>query len=225
VRFSVIGGLSVIASEAKQSSASNGLLRRRAPRNDVTVPESRPPIELHGLSLADLRAVIGQRRLPPVDQWNPGRSGHSGMRIARDGTWFHEGAPIRRGAMVRLFSTVLRREPDGRHVLVTPIEKLEIEVEATAFRALELRSEGEGRGRRIAFRLDSGDAVIAGPRHPLRIVETDCGPSPRILVRHGLEAELVRSVYYELAELALSEGHEPPGIWSDGAFFALEPAR
>ncbi|HEX6071386.1 MAG TPA: DUF1285 domain-containing protein [Sphingomicrobium sp.] len=189
------------------------------------MPESRPPIELQGLSLAGLRAVIGQRRLPPVDQWNPERCGHSGMRIARDGTWFHQGEPIRRPAMVRLFSTVLRREPDGRHVLVTPVEKLEIEVEATAFRALELRSEGEGRARRIAFRLDSGDAVIAGPRHPLRIVEAGCGPSPRILVRHGLEAELVRSVYYELAELALSEGHQPPGIWSDGAFFALEPAR
>ena len=189
------------------------------------MPESRPPIELQGLSLADLQALIDERRLPPVDQWNPERCGHSEMRIARDGTWFHQGEPIRRPAMVRLFSTVLRREPDGRHLLVTPVEKLEIEVEATAFRAVGLHSEGEGPGRSIAFTLDSGDAVIAGPEHPLRIVEADRGPSPRVLVRHGLEAELVRPVYYELAELALSEGHDPAGIWSDGAFFALDDGR
>jgi hypothetical protein len=125
--------------------------------------------------------------------------------------------------MVRLFSTVLRREPDGRHLLVTPVEKLEIDVEATAFRAVELHSEGEGRNRRIALRLDSGDAIIVGPAHPLRVVETEQGPSPRVLVRHGLEAELVRPVYYELAELALSESDDPAGIWSDGAFFALDP--
>jgi len=144
------------------------------------------------------------------------------MRIARDGTWYHEGAPIRRSAMVRLFSTVLRREPDGRHVLVTPVEKLEIEVEATAFRAVEMTSEGDGPRRRIALRLDSGDAVILGPEHQLAIVETEHGPSPRLLVRHGLEAELTRGVYYELGELALAEGNQPPGIWSDGAFFPME---
>ena len=187
------------------------------------MPETRPPIELQGLSLTELQRLIDERRLPPVDRWNPQRCGHSGMRIARDGTWFHEGAPIRREAMVRLFSTVLRREPDGRHLLVTPVEKLEIDVEGTAFRAIEMRSEGEDRDRRIAFRLDSGDAVILGPEHPLTIVETEHGPSPRLLVRHGLEAELTRSVYYELAELALAGGDEPPGVWSDGAFFALEP--
>ena len=185
------------------------------------MPESRPPIALQGLDLAELQKLIDERRLPPVDRWDPEKCGHSEMRIARDGTWFHQGEPIRRPAMVRLFSTVLRREPDGRHLLVTPVEKLEIDVEATAFRAVELKSEGEGQRRRIALRLDSGDAVIVGADHPLRIVETDQGPSPRVLVRHGLEAELVRPVYYELAELALSEGHDPPGIWSDGTFFGL----
>src|SRR5437764_4004440 len=152
------------------------------------MPESRPPIELQGISLAALQALIDGRRLPPVERWNPDRCGHSGMRIARDGTWYHEGSPIRRPAMVRLFSTVLRREPDGRHVLVTPAEQLDIDVESTAFRAIELASEGEGRARRIAFRLDSGDAVILGPVNPLRIIETPGGPSPRIAVRHGLEA-------------------------------------
>jgi hypothetical protein len=144
------------------------------------------------------------------------------MRIARDGSWYHEGEPIRRPAMIRLFSTVLRREPDGSHVLVTPAEKLEIDVESTAFRGVEMHSEGEGRARRIAFRLDSGDAVILGPDHPLKLVDSDHGPSPRILVRHGLEAELTRTVYYELADIALAEGHEPPGVWSEGAFFRLD---
>jgi len=82
--------------------------------------------------------------------------------------------------------------------------------------------EGEGRGQRLAFRLDSGDAVILSPDHPLRIVDTPTGPSPRLLVRHGLEAELTRSLYYELAELALASGDNPPGVWSDGAYFALD---
>jgi uncharacterized protein len=187
------------------------------------MPESRPPIELQGLSLAELQAMIDQQRLPPVDKWNPERCGHSKMRIARDGTWFHEGSPIRRPAMVRLFSTVLRREPDGRHVLVTPVEKLEIEVESTAFRAIEMHSEGERRDRRVAFKLDSGDAVILGADHPLHLLETEHGPSPRLMVRHGLEAELTRPVYSELAEIALAEGHDLPGVWSEGRFFPLQP--
>ena len=190
--------------------------------NDEGMPESRPPIELQGLPLSELQKLIDEKRLPPVDRWNPKRCGHSGMRIARDGTWFHEGSPIRRPAMVRLFSTVLRREPDGSHVLVTPVEKLEIDVETTAFRAIEMSSEGEARQRRIAFRLDSGDVVILGAEHSLSIVATDHGPSPRLLVRHGLEAELARPVYYELAEIALAEGNEPPGVWSDGEFFPLD---
>ena len=189
------------------------------------MPESRPPIELQGISLNELQRLIDERRLPPVDRWNPERCGHSEMRIARDGTWFHQGAPIHRPAMVRLFSTVLRREPDGRHVLVTPAEKLDIDVEATAFRAIEMRVDGQGRDQRIAFGLDSGDAVILGPNHPLSLDETESGPSPRLLVRHGLEAELTRPVYYELAELALAGDGERPGVWSSGAFFPLETSR
>ena len=182
-------------------------------------------MELQRISLAELQQLIDDRRLPPVDQWNPERCGHSGMRIARDGTWYHEGSPIRRRAMVRLFSTVLRREPDGRHVLVTPAEKLDIDVECTAFRAIEMRREGEGRDQQIAFKLDSGDAVILGREHPLRIVQTESGPSPRLLVRHGLEAELTRSIYYDLAEAAIENSEGPPGVWSDGGFFLLEPGQ
>ena len=186
------------------------------------MPESRPPIELQGLSMAELQKLAEERRLPPVDKWNPEACGHSGMRIARDGTWYHQGSPIRRPAMIRLFSTVLRREADGSHVLVTPAEKLEIDVESTAFRAVEMHTEGEGKSRKIALKLDSGDAVILGPEHPLSVVRTEHGPSPRILVRYGLQAELTRSLYYELADTALAEGHDPPGVWSDGAFFALD---
>jgi hypothetical protein len=196
----------------------------RAPKqsNDDPMPESLPPIQLQGISLEELQQLIDERRLPPVDRWNPERCGKSAIRIARDGTWYHEGMPIRRPHMVRLFSTVLRREPDGRHVLVTPVEKLDVQVEATAFRAIEMRSEGAGRTRRIAFSLDSGDALILGPRHRLQLVQGEHGPSPRLHVRHGLEAELSRSVYYELAEIALAEGHDPPGVWSEGEFFPLE---
>src|ERR1700759_5552516 len=121
--------------------------------------------DLAGLSLADIARLAGEKTLPPVDAWNPEHCGDSAMRIARDGTWYHEGAPIGRPAMVRLFSTILRREPDGRHVLVTPVEKLDIEVETTAFRAVAMSREGEGRKQRLAFQLDSGDAVILGPQH------------------------------------------------------------
>jgi hypothetical protein len=188
------------------------------------MPETRPPLDLAGQSLDALAAAIDARGGAPVDKWNPAHCGDSEMRIARDGTWYHQGKPIARQAMVRLFSTVLRREADGSHVLVTPVEKLSIDVENTAFRALEMTMEGEAERRRIAFRLDSGDAVIAGPDHGLSVVETAHGLSPRLAVRHGLEAELSLPLYLELADIALAEDHDPPGVWSEGAFFALEPA-
>ena len=189
------------------------------------MPESQPPIELKGISLSELQSLIDERRLPPVDKWDPAYCGPSGMRIARDGTWYHHGRAISRPAMVRLFSTILRRESDGSHVLVTPVEKLGIEVDCTAFRAIEIRTEGSGPERNLALGLDSGDAVIVGRDHPLRMAEDSAGPSPRVLVRHGLEAELSRPVYYELAEIALAEGGQPPGIWSEGTFFPLADER
>jgi len=177
--------------------------------------------DLSSLSLADIARMAEERRLPPVDKWNPTHCGDSAMRIARDGTWYHEGSPIGRPAMVRLFSTILRREPDGAFVLVTPVEKLDIKVEDAPFVAVELKSEGEGRARTLAFRLNTGDLVVAGPGHRLRFEQ---GPHPYLEVRGGLDALVVRSVYYELAEIALSEGASPPGVWSEGAFFAIEPA-
>ncbi len=189
------------------------------------MPESTPlPSDLSGLSLAEIATAVAERRLPPVESWNPTHCGDSAMRIARDGTWFHEGSPIGRMAMVRLFATILRREPDGGYVLVTPGEKLDIAVEDAPFVAVEVKSEGEGKDRRLAFRLNTDDIVIANADHPLRFAAREDGPHPYLLVRGGLEALVARSVYYELAMLALDEAASPAGLWSDGAFFTFEPA-
>ena len=182
-----------------------------------------PPADLAGLSLGEIARLAAEKKLPPVASWNPGHCGDSAMRIAADGTWYHEGSPIGRQVMVRLFSTILRREPDGRFVLVTPVEKLDIAVEDAAFVAVEMKSEGAGRDRALAFRLNTGDLVLAGPDHRLRLDAGEDGPHPYLEVRAGLEARLARPVYYELAEIALAEGAQPPGVWSRGAFFALEP--
>lgn len=185
---------------------------------------STPPPDFASLSLAEIARLAEDNRLPPVDSWNPAHCGHSDMRIARDGTWFHQGSPIGRMAMVRLFSTILRREPDGRFVLVTPVEKLDIEVEDAPFTAIEMKREGEGAGMKLAFRLNTGDVLAAGPDHGLRFEQREDGPRPYLHVRAGLEALVARSVYYELAEIALANGSEPAGVWSNGAFFALEAA-
>lgn len=183
-----------------------------------------PPPDLASLSLAEIAALVEAQKLPPVASWNPAHCGPSDMRIARDGTWYHQGSPIGRAAMVRLFSTILRREPDGRHVLVTPVEKLDIEVEDAAFVAVEMKVEGEGEAADIAFRLNTGDLVAAGPDHPIRFEERDDGPHPYLAVRAGLEALIARPVYYELAALALDNGSDPAGVWSRGAFFPVAPA-
>lgn len=178
--------------------------------------------DLSSLSLTDIARMAEERKLPPVEKWNPTHCGDSAMRIARDGIWYHEGSPIGRPAMVRLFSTILRREPGGGFVLVTPVEKLAIHVEDAPFTAVEMKSEGEGEGRTLAFRLNTGDLVVAGPDHRLRFEE---GPHPYLEVRGGLDALVARPVYYEIAEIALSEGASPAGVWSGGAFFLLEPGR
>lgn len=183
-----------------------------------------PPPDFAGLSLAEIARMAEEHRLPPVDSWNPAHCGDSEMRIARDGTWFHQGSPIGRPAMVRLFSTILRREHDGRFVLVTPVEKLDIAVEDAPFVAVEVKVEGEGPAMRLAFRLNTGDVVLAGPDHPLRVEARDDGPHPYLSVRGGLDALVQRNVYYELAQLALAQDAAPPGVWSQGAFFPLEPA-
>ena len=186
------------------------------------------PKDFAQLSLAEAAELLAARKLPPVESWRPEREGDSAMEIRADGSWFHEGGRINRPAMVKLFSTILRREPDGSHVLVTPAEKLAIAVEDTPFRAVEMKSEGDGEARKIVFRLDTDDLVMAGPEHPLRFGRDPDNPDPRLHVRgaidNGLEARIDRALYYELVELALAEGAGPPAIWSHGVRFPLVDA-
>lgn len=182
-----------------------------------------PLPDLDTLTFADVARLEGDDRLPPVERWHPDHCGDSEMRIARDGTWYHQGTPIGRPQMVRAFSRILRREADGGYVLVTPVEKLDIAVEDAPFVAVEMKAEGEGRDARLAFRLNTGELVAAGPDHPIRFEERDDGPHPYLHVRAGLEALIARALYYDLAERALAGEDETPGVWSDGAFFAIQP--
>lgn len=186
-------------------------------------------LDLSQASLADIARAVAEKRLPPVDQWNPTHCGDSDMRITPDGTWFHMGTPIGRPAMVKLFSTILRREADGSFVLVTPMEKLSIHVEDAPFLAVEATSQGEGDRRTLAFRLLTDDIVVAGPDNPLRLdTAPDGTPRPYLHVRgpadRPLEALVNRAAFYQLADLALAEQARdggPLGLWSGGAFFAF----
>jgi uncharacterized protein len=184
------------------------------------MPMAEPLPDLSRLSLTQIAQMAADAKLPPVASWNPAHTGDSEMVIARDGRWFHQGGPINRPNMVRLFSTILRREADGSHVLVTPAEKLSIAVEDTPFQAVEVKSEGEGDARTLAFRLNTGDLVVADSDHPLSFPES----GPLLIVRGGMEARVSRAVYYELAEIALGEAANPPGLWSRGVFFAMGDA-
>lgn len=185
--------------------------------------------DIGSMSLAEIARAVAEKRLPPVDQWNPGHCGDSDMRIAADGTWFHMGTPIGRPALVKLFSTILRREADGSYVLVTPVEKLSIAVEDAPFLAVEASSEGEGRDRTLVFRLLTDEIVMAGPDNPLRLETAPDGtPRPYLHVRgpsdRPLEALVNRPVFYQLADMALEERDRTGGLlglWSGGAFFAF----
>lgn len=183
-----------------------------------------PIPDLTALSLADIARLAEARKLPPVERWNPTHCGDSEMRIARDGTWFHQGSPIGREAMVRLFSTILRREADGSYVLVTPVEKLDIVVEDAPFVAVEMKVSGEGKAATLTFRLNTGDLVTADADHALRFEPREDGPRPYLHVRAGLDAVVARAVYYDLAQRAIDGGDVPPGVWSAGLFFPLEPS-
>jgi uncharacterized protein len=185
----------------------------------ATMPYDPPP-DLASLSLAQIAELAAQRNLPPVREWDPDKVGNSEMRIAADGRWYHQGGEITRPAMVRAFSSLLRLEADGSHSLVTPQERLSIEVEDAPFIAVEMQSEGEGRVRNLAFRLNTDDLVIADSEHKIEL-----RPLPYLHVRAGLWAKLARPVYYEIAELALEEGHNPPGLWSNRMFFPIGSAE
>ena len=178
------------------------------------------------LFAAEARKAAEGKGLPPVHKWNPEFCGDIDMEIRRDGSWFYMGTPIARPAMVKLFSTILRHDEDGKYYLVTPVEKVGIRVEERPFVAVELQTEGEGREQILHFRTNLDDYVTLDADHPLRVeIDPQTGePSPYILVRDRLEALISRPVYYELAELA-KERDGVFGLWSSGAFFILGEAE
>lgn len=184
-----------------------------------------PPPELAALSLAELADAVAARRLPPVADWTPVRHGDSLMRIAADGTWFHDGGQIHRPAMVRAFSALLMRDADGQHYLVTPTEKLTIAVDDAAFIAIDMQMRHDDHGDPVlAFRLNTDDIVLAGPQHRLRVAGTADVPAFYLDVRHGTQARLNRSTYVQLVDHAL-ERSTPDTLATDsgGVHFTLLP--
>lgn len=176
-----------------------------------------PPPDLAALSLNEIADLVAARKLPPVDQWTPAQTGDSEMRIAADGRWYHQGGEIRRPAMVRAFASLLIRD-DAGHWLVTPAQRLSIEVEDAAFIAVDVKQGGDA----LIFRLNTDDLVIAGPRHPITAEGDPDTPALYLGVRHGTRARLNRSTYAQLVEIALlGENLE---VSSDGATFSLVPA-
>jgi len=178
------------------------------------------------IGLASLqRETAAGRKLPPVEKWNPAHCGDIDIRIARDGTWFHEGTPVGRRELVRLFSTILRKDADGFH-LVTPAEKMRITVEDAPFIAVLLRAEGGDREQRLIFTTNVGDETVAGAENPIRVVTDPVSeePAPYVHVRKGLEARIGRAAFYQLADLAVPGTGEHDGmlgVWSGNVFFPI----
>lgn len=166
--------------------------------------------------------------LPPVHLWDPPFCGDIDMEIRRDGTWFHEGTPIGRAPLVRLFSTILKREGD-RYYLVTPVEKVGIRVADAPFVAQDFTVTDEGCGGQqlVTFVTNVGDTVAAGPENPIRVLRDENGePSPYVHVRAGLEALIDRKSFYRLVDLGEAhrmDGEDWFGLWSGGAFFPFIP--
>jgi uncharacterized protein len=158
--------------------------------------------------------------------WEPDYCGDIGMKIARDGQWYYDNSPIGRKKLVRLFSTILRHDADGEHYLVTPVEKIRVEVEDAPFIATLMQVQGSGSQQILRFETNVGDFTEAGPDHPMRF-EIDAAsdaPSPYVHVRARLEALISRAVFYDLVELAVIEG-DKFGVWSHGVFFPITEAE
>lgn len=185
----------------------------------------------------NLLQQIGKQKGPaPVHDWDPPYCGEMDMRIAADGRWYHEGSPIGRIAMVRLFSSILRLDDDGHHYLVTPVEKVRIKVDDCPFVAQLLDVSGEGAGQQLTFTLNTGETVTAGPDNPIEVsTDKDQQPHPVLEVRYGLKALISRSVFYQMVALAETAGpsygsdkslknkssEDVLGVVSDGVFFTL----
>jgi hypothetical protein len=185
---------------------------------------------LDGLSRAarDAAETGSGKGLPPVHLWNPPFCGNLDMRIARDGTWFYQGTPIGRPALVRLFSTILKRE-DGKHFLVTPVEKVGIEVEDAPFLAVEMLVEQDARGKLLRFRTNVDDWVVSDHVHRLRFeMAADGGLTPYLHVRADLWAKVTRALYYDLVDIGeeqVVDGRAMFGVVSAGEFFAMADAE
>jgi hypothetical protein len=177
------------------------------------------------LNLADIMSRLQDKKLPPVEKWNPDFCGDIDMRIARDGTWYYMGSPIGRKRMVKLFSTVIRRDGDD-YFLVTPVEKLGITVDDAPFLAVEADLVGEGDDQAVVFRTNVDDEVIADADHPIRVeVDPETGePSPYVLVRRNLWALIARPVFYQLVDAGVErrvDGRTVLGLPSRGEFFVI----
>lgn len=176
-----------------------------------------------GLGRLDgLMKAVG-RGAPPVHLWNPAYCGEIDMRIRRDGVWFYEGTPIGRAPLVKLFASILRREGD-RYFLVTPVEKVGITVEDAPFVGVDVEAEGEGPAQRIMIETQLGDRAIIGPEHPMRVEHDGDELIPYVDIRDGLEARIGRKDLFRLVDLAELGPGDAVGVWSSGAFFALENA-
>ena len=174
------------------------------------------------------RMAAKGKGLPPVDKWNPEFCGDLDMRIARDGTWFYLGTPIGRPELVRLFSTILKREGDD-YFLVTPVEKVGITVDDAPFVAVDFDVENNGNAQVLTFHTNLGDSATAGPDHPIRVMrDPDSGePSPYVLIRSNLEALIDRKSFYRLVDIGAHrdvDGTQMFGLWSGGEFFPIIPS-
>lgn len=181
-----------------------------------------------GLSALISRAARAGKGPPPVERWNPPFCGDLDMEIRADGTWFYLGTPIGRMPLVQLFSTVLRKDEDGKTYLVTPVERVGIRVVDAPFVAVEIDVSGQGEAQVLTFRTNVGDVVEAGPDHPLRFVDEDGtgGLKPYLHVRGRLEALVARPVMYELAEIGEEieiDGRAMFALRSKGKVFPVMP--
>ena len=170
--------------------------------------------------------VVKAKGLPPVDQWNPPFCGDIDMRIAGDGTWYYMNSPIGRKPLVKLFSSILRLDEDGKYYLITPVEKCGIRVDDAPLFAIRMSVEGVGRDQVIQFETQVDDEVVLGPEHPLRVADEvgTGGLKPYVLVRRNLEALVSRALFYDLVALGVVEG-EWFGVWSSGQFFPMQRAN
>ncbi|QFU07493.1 hypothetical protein PARPLA_00957 [Rhodobacteraceae bacterium THAF1] len=170
-------------------------------------------------ALEEAVRAASQGGMPPIEAWDPPESGDMDLRIDRDGTWIHEGSPIRRTKLVRLFSTILKREGDA-YFLVTPVEKWRITVEDAPFVAYDVTQQDDA----LIFTTNVGDTVTADANHPIRVARNGEEPSPYVMVRDGLEALIDRKSFYRLVDMGHVQGDQF-GVTSKGVFFPMAPAE